>query len=70
LWTETLTNIHDVQYMIFPRLPGIAEIGWTPAESRKWEEYRIRLGKQGERFEALGINYYPSKLVPWTGAKK
>jgi len=23
------------------------------------------LGKQGERFKAMDINYYPSTLVPW-----
>ena len=65
LWTETLTTIAELEYMAFPRLPGIAEIGWSPAAARQWEDYRQRLGKQKGRFEALGINYYPSKLVPW-----
>ena len=26
LWTETLDNIPDLEYMVFPRLPGVAEI--------------------------------------------
>ncbi len=67
LWTENITNIDQIEYMVFPRLAGIAEIGWTPAESRKWEEYRTRLGRHGERFDAMGINYYKSPLVDWTG---
>jgi len=66
LWTETLTNIDEIEYMVFPRLPGIAEIGWSPAESRSWDEYKIRLGKHGERFEAMEIDYYRSPLVTWT----
>ncbi|MCJ7449957.1 MAG: beta-N-acetylhexosaminidase [Bacteroidales bacterium] len=69
LWTETITNIDEIEYMVFPRLPGYAEIGWTPAASRNWEEYMTRLGKHGERFKAMGIDYYQSKLVPWSEAK-
>jgi hexosaminidase len=69
LWTETITNLHEMEYMVFPRLPGYAEIGWTPSSERNWNEYKVRLGKQGERFKAMGINYYPSRLVPWEVAK-
>jgi len=65
LWSETLTNMNEIEYMVFPRLPGIAEIGWTPASMRNWDEYKVRLGKQGERFSAMDINYYESDLVPW-----
>ena len=65
LWTETITNIKEAEYLAFPRLPGIAEIGWTPAENRNWDEYKIRLGNHAKRFKAMDINYYPSTLVPW-----
>jgi hexosaminidase len=69
LWTETITNMKEMEYMIFPRLPGYAEIGWTPSSGRNWNEYKVRLGKQGERFKAMDINYYPSVLVPWEATK-
>jgi len=65
LWTETITNMDEIEYMVFPRLPGIAEIGWTPSSLRNWMEYRERLGKHGERFKAMEIDYYKSDLVPW-----
>jgi len=65
LWSETVTNIDEVEYMVFPRLPGYAEIGWTASANRNWDEYKLRLAKYGKRFEALGIDYYKSKLVPW-----
>jgi hexosaminidase len=65
LWSETITNMDELEYMVFPRLPGIAEIGWTPAAKRDWNEYRNRLARHGERFKAMGIDFYPSKLVPW-----
>ena len=66
LWSETVTNIDEVEYMVFPRLPGIAEIAWSSAEVRDWETYKVRLGAMKSRFEAMGINYYASKQVPWT----
>ncbi|MFT6319209.1 MAG: hexosaminidase [Granulosicoccus sp.] len=65
LWTETVTNMDELEYLVFPRLLGYAEIGWTKQEDRNWEDYKTRLGNHQARLEALGINYYPSKLVPW-----
>ncbi len=65
LWSETVTNIDEVSYMVFPRLPGYAEIGWTAPSERSWDEYKLRLAKHGKRFDDLGINYYKSALVPW-----
>src|SRR5674476_1143752 len=66
MWSETITNMKEIEYMFFPRLPGYAEIGWSAPAGRSWDEYKVRLGSQGERFKAMQINYYPSKLVPWS----
>jgi hexosaminidase len=65
LWTETVENLKDLEYLAFPRVIGLAEIGWTPTSQRNWEEYKVRLGKHKDRLDALNINYYDSKLVPW-----
>ncbi|MES2646018.1 MAG: beta-N-acetylhexosaminidase [Bacteroidota bacterium] len=65
LWTETITNMEDIEYMVFPRLPGYAEIAWSPVSGRSWDEYKVRLGNQALRFKAMGIDYYKSKLVQW-----
>lgn len=58
LWTETIEDRKAMDYMIYPRLLGYAEIGWTPKEARDWIEYKSRLEKQGERMKNQGINYY------------
>ncbi|KUJ69339.1 beta-N-acetylhexosaminidase [Streptomyces albus subsp. albus] len=65
LWSETLTSSADIEYMAFPRLPGIAELGWSPAARHDWDAYKVRLGAQGPRWTALGIRYYRSPQVPW-----
>lgn len=65
LWTETLSTSDHLEYMAFPRLPGVAELGWSPASTHDWETYKVRLAAQGPRFTALGIDYYRSPQVPW-----
>jgi hexosaminidase len=70
LWSETVSNISEAEYLIFPRLLGYAEIGWTPANLRNWDTYKVRLASHADRMKAHDINFYPSKLVPWNAAEK
>ena len=65
LWSETLRNITAAEYMAMPRLPAIAEVGWTPQASREWQSFRSRLAAQAPRWHYLGINYYRSPQIPW-----
>lgn len=65
LWSETVVNMADIEYMLFPRLPGIAEIAWSPAEGRSWDEYKVRLANHGPRMTAGGIEFYRSPKVEW-----
>ncbi|MET7701118.1 family 20 glycosylhydrolase [Streptomyces sp. NPDC005485] len=65
LWTETILNSAHIDYMAFPRLPGAAELGWSPASTHDWDTYKVRLAAQGPRWDALGIGYYRSPQVPW-----
>lgn len=64
LWTETVLTMKDIEYMVFPRLPGIAELAWSP-KGRGWEEYKFRLVKHGGHMEKLGINFFKSPEVDW-----
>ena len=65
LWTETIETREHIDYMIFPRLLGYAEIGWSPATGRSWDEYRERLGAHASRLAALDIGFYRSPQVDW-----
>ncbi|MEU8872624.1 beta-N-acetylhexosaminidase [Streptomyces javensis] len=65
LWTETLQTSPQIEYMAFPRLPGIAELGWSPASAHNWDEYKVRVAAQGPRWDAMGIAYYHSPQIPW-----
>ena len=65
LWSETIANMRDAEFLALPRLAVIAELGWSPAKPRDWDSFRVRLGAQGPRWTALGINFYRAPEVPW-----
>jgi hexosaminidase len=65
LWSETLVTTADIEYMAFPRLPAIAELGWSPESTHDWSSFRVRLGAQGPRWTAEGMDFYASPEIPW-----
>ncbi|MFF3426717.1 beta-N-acetylhexosaminidase [Streptomyces sp. NPDC002602] len=66
LWTETVATRQDWEYLAFPRVLGLAELGWSPAAALGWDDYRERLAAQGPRLDAQGIGYFRAPDVPWT----
>jgi hexosaminidase len=64
LWTETVQTMKDIEYMTFPRLLGVAELGWSP-KGQNWDKYRQRLAAHGPRMETMGINFFRSPDVEW-----
>ena len=65
IWSETLRNITAVQYLAMPRLPALAEVGWTPQSAREWESFRVRIATHAPRWNYLGVNYHRSPQIPW-----
>ena len=68
LWTETIRTVAEIEFMTFPRLVAIAELGWSPAATRDWDAFRLRLAAQGPRWTVAGIAFHPSPEVPWPAA--
>jgi hexosaminidase len=65
LWTETVESLGHIQYMFFPRLPGYAEMGWTPQSRRDWNGYRERLARHGTWWRSKGIDFHRDPGVEW-----
>ena len=65
IWSETVRNIGAVFYLALPRMPAVAELGWTPQAGRSWESFRSRLVTHEPRWNYLGWNYYRSPQLPW-----
>lgn len=68
LWSETLRSVDDVHFLTFPRLPAVAEIGWTPRAGRDWESFRERVALFGPRWEADGVAYFRAPEIDWPSA--
>lgn len=69
LWSETISNIAELEYLAFPRVIGHAELNWTIKENRNWENYKVRLGNQAPYLDRMNVQYYPSKLIDWKKSK-
>ncbi len=65
LWTETITTMAEIEYLAFPRIAAIAEIGWSPRDGRSFEEFAPRLGMFGAYLDAAGITFKRTPGVPW-----
>jgi hexosaminidase len=72
IFGETTVTLSDVDYMVFPRLLALAEIGWSPQATRTstsspaYTDFIGRLAAQGARLMAGGVNFYPSTEVSWS----
>jgi hexosaminidase len=65
LWSETLENSDHIEFMAFPRLPAIAELGWSPWSTHDWQSMRTRLAAEAPRWEAMGVDFYRSPKIDW-----
>jgi hexosaminidase len=57
LWAEYIPNIKHAEYMIFPRESAMAEVGWSPKESRNFDDFLRRLETDQRRLDEMGVNY-------------
>ena len=58
LWTETIVTMADLETMVLPRLPAVAEIGWSAQASRSWDAFRARVAMHGVRWDAMRVEDY------------
>ena len=65
MWGETVRNLSEVQYMVFPRLIALSEVAWTPQAARDYADFLPRLAAHGPRLTLAGTNFHPTPEVPW-----
>ncbi|WP_228455428.1 beta-N-acetylhexosaminidase [Chryseobacterium potabilaquae] len=70
LWTEYILDFKHVQYMIFPRLMALSEVGWGTSDAKDYKEFEGRVINQFKRLDKMGVNYAKSiynisgKVIP------
>jgi len=65
LWTETITTPDELFFMLLPRLAAVAEVAWSPAGGRDWEDFRVRVAGQARWWDEGQLAWYPSPQVDW-----
>jgi hypothetical protein len=57
-------GLEFLDYQLFPRVCALAEVGWTPADKRTWDDFEQRLKQPAsgvpshfDRLAAMGIAY-------------
>ena len=57
LWTEQVPTFRHAEYMTWPRGWALAEVFWSPKESKDWTGFIKRAEKQFDRADMAGINH-------------
>ena len=61
IWCETIADERDLMFQLLPRLPGVAEKGWS--DPREWADYHPRLAAQRRLWDAMEMTYFLSSVV-------
>lgn len=65
VFTETLRTRDDVLLMLLPRLAAVAEVAWTPAAGRDWDDFARRVPALTVGWDAAGLPWHRTDLVTW-----
>lgn len=60
LWTESVPQFRQAEYMLWPRSLALAEVLWSPKLNRNWTDFVTRSEYQLQRLNAAGVNYATS----------
>ncbi len=63
LWTEYVNDESHAEYMTWPRALALAEVVWTPAEKKDFDNFLLRANLHTQAMRKKGINAFPLKNV-------
>lgn len=61
LWTEYMPDPQRMEYMAWPRLTALAEVLWSPRETRDAADFTRRLETHLERLRILDVNFWRAR---------
>jgi len=71
LWSEYIPDPKHLEYMAYPRACALAEVAWTPIDSKPtYEIFLKKLAVNLKRLDSIGVNYReltpePLKVGSW-----
>ncbi len=64
LWAEYILDFKHVEYMLFPRLMALAEVGWGTNQPEKYLDFENKVVEHFKYLNEKGINYAKSIFNP------
>jgi hexosaminidase len=65
VWCETVESFTELEFLLLPRLAGVAEKAWAPREAYTWNDYARRLAAQAPAWRRAGRTYFAATSVKW-----
>ncbi|MCI0999521.1 MULTISPECIES: family 20 glycosylhydrolase [Ochrobactrum] len=65
IWCETIKSFDDLSFLILPRLPGMAQKGWSTVSNSPWQRHSAALPAHGTVWEKSKIGFFKSELIRW-----
>ncbi len=57
LWTEYMPTYSQVEYMALPRMAALAEVQWTEADKKDYNDFAKRVHQLTNQYRTQGYNY-------------
>jgi hexosaminidase len=65
IWAETISDFHDLCFLLLPRLAGVAHKAWSDPRVATWTDHRDRLARHGRLWAQDGLTYFRTSTVDW-----
>ncbi|MEV7631852.1 family 20 glycosylhydrolase [Microbacterium sp. NPDC089318] len=65
LWCESIREASDIDALLLPRLPAVAEVAWSGSRRSDWDGFRDRIAHHAPLWDAAGWCWFAVDSVPW-----
>ena len=64
MWTHLARTDKAIDEQIFPRLCALAEVVWSPADGRNWDDFQERMKAHAARLKSEGVSLHREVVAP------
>ena len=57
LWTEYMSALDEMEYMLYPRVAALSEVAWSKKENKDYGRFCTRLESIRRHYDVLGVDY-------------
>ncbi|MGC4151643.1 MAG: family 20 glycosylhydrolase [Propionicimonas sp.] len=65
VWGETITSYDDLEILLLPRLVAVAEVAWSPPETRDWADFQARLAAHPGLWDRQALTWFRTAGIDW-----